>query len=305
MIPRVAIGPHPASFAARAVADGGGSVVGLTEDPDALVWLDSHHPAVLAEAMASAPGVRWVQLPMAGIERMVEHGLLDHDRLWTSAKGSYGEPVAEHALMLGLAGLRRLHERIGARSWGSPAGDSLYGQRVTILGGGGITGALIGLLTPFRAEITVVRRRAEPVAGAATTVPTSSLHDVLPGSLLVVLALALTPETRGIISAPELTRMDERAWLVNVARGPHVDTDALVDALGHGSIAGAALDVTDPEPLPDGHPLWDRPNCIITPHTADTVEMVLPALAERIRVNVERFGSGRPLLGRVDPDAGY
>ncbi len=99
--------------------------------------------------------------------------------------------------------------------------------------------------------------------------------------------------------------MDERAWLVNVARGAHVDTGALVAALTDGSIAGAALDVTDPEPLPDGHPLWGRPNCIVTPHTADTIEMVLPLLAERIRVNVERLAAGRDLVGRVDPDAGY
>ena len=90
-----------------------------------------------------------------------------------------------------------------------------------------------------------------------------------------------------------------------MARGPHIETDALVEALEAGSIAGAGLDVTDPEPLPDGHPLWDRPNCIITPHTADTLEMVLPLLAERIRVNVERFAAGLPLVGLVDPDHGY
>jgi phosphoglycerate dehydrogenase-like enzyme len=84
-----------------------------------------------------------------------------------------------------------------------------------------------------------------------------------------------------------------------------VKTDALVAALTSGSIAGAALDVTDPEPLPDGHPLWDLSNCIITPHTADTIEMIRPLLAERIRENVVRFAAGRELIGRVDPDAGY
>jgi phosphoglycerate dehydrogenase-like enzyme len=136
-------------------------------------------------------------------------------------------------------------------------------------------------------------------------VPVSALHDVLPGSLAVVLALALTAETRGIIGAPELELMDPTAWLVNVARGRHVDTGALVTALGAGSIAGAALDVTDPEPLPDGHPLWDLPNCIITPHTADTIEMVMPLLAERIRTNVARFATGETLVGLVDVDAGY
>jgi phosphoglycerate dehydrogenase-like enzyme len=99
--------------------------------------------------------------------------------------------------------------------------------------------------------------------------------------------------------------MDESAWLINVARGRHVDTDALVTGLAAGSIAGAGLDVTDPEPLPDGHPLWDVPNCIITPHTADTIEMVLPLLAERIRTNVGRFAAGETLIGVVDPEAGY
>ena len=95
------------------------------------------------------------------------------------------------------------------------------------------------------------------------------------------------------------------AWLVNVARGRHVDTDALVASLTAGPIAGAALDVTDPEPLPDGHPLWDLDHCIITPHTADTIEMIMPLLAERIRTNVARFAAGEELVGLVDTDAGY
>ncbi len=261
--------------------------------------------AGLADQLAIAPDARWVQLPFAGVERVARVGVLDHDRVWTCAKGSYAEPVAEHALTLALAGLRHLPTRMAARSWGIPAGTSLYDQRVTILGGGGITTSLLEQLAPFRVEATVVRRSAGPVPGAARTVPVSALHEVLPGSLVVVLALALTPETTRIIGAPELAAMDDSAWLVNVARGPHVDTDALVAALGAQSIAGAALDVTDPEPLPDGHPLWDLPNCIITPHTADTIEMVMPLLAERIRTNVARFAAGEELVGLVDPDAGY
>ena len=99
--------------------------------------------------------------------------------------------------------------------------------------------------------------------------------------------------------------MDEQSWLVNVARGRHVDTDALVAALREGTIAGAALDVTDPEPLPDGHPLWTMPNCIITPHTADTWDMIMPHLAERITANVAHFVAGEPFEGPVDPAAGY
>jgi len=303
--PRIAIGPELHSFATEAVAAAGGTVVDVDESPDGLVWLNPADVDGLGRALQAAPDAGWVQLPFAGIEPVVEAGLIDPARRWTCAKGAYAEPVAEHALALALAGLRGLRVRAEARSWGTAAGTSLYDRRVTILGGGGITTSLLEQLAPFRVHSTVVRRQPDPVPGATRTVPVAELDEVLSGSLVVFLALALTPETTGIIGAHQLDLMDETAWLVNVARGPHVDTDALVAALGSGSIAGAALDVTDPEPLPDGHPLWDMPNCIITPHTADTIEMIQPLLAERIRTNVVRFAAGEELVGLVDPDAGY
>ena len=99
--------------------------------------------------------------------------------------------------------------------------------------------------------------------------------------------------------------MERHAWLVNVARGRHVVTDDLVTALRDGVIGGAGLDVTDPEPLPDGHPLWSLPNCIITPHVGNTPEMAVPLLAERVAANVRRFAAGEELLGPVDADLGY
>ncbi len=99
--------------------------------------------------------------------------------------------------------------------------------------------------------------------------------------------------------------MQEHAWLVNVARGGHVDTDALVDALRAGSIGGAALDVTDPEPLPDGHPLWTMPNALVTPHTANPRSIGGTLVVQRIRENVRRFGAGEPLLGPIDITLGY
>jgi phosphoglycerate dehydrogenase-like enzyme len=242
---------------------------------------------------------------MAGIERIAESGVLDHERQWTSAKGAYAEPVAEHALALLLAGLRSLPERARARSWGQPAAQTLFDQPVAVVGGGGITLALLRLLEPFRARVTVVRRSAEPVAGAARTVTVTQLPEALAGARAVVLTLALTPQTRGLIGPRELELMDRQAWLVNVARGALVDTAALVAALRAGQIGGAALDVTDPEPLPDGHPLWDLPNCLITPHTADTEQMTEPLLAARIAENVRRLAAGRELEGLVDPDLGY
>ncbi len=303
--PRVAVGPFPSNFATDAVRDGGGEVVELQENPDSLVWLDPADMAGLTAWLEQAPLARWVQLPFAGVERVAAAGLLDEKRIWTCAKGAYAEPVAEHALALALAGLRHLPTRVKARSWGVAAGTSLYDQKVTILGGGGIATSLLEQLAPFRVEATVVRRHPDPIPGAARVVATEHLHEALSGSLVVVLALALTPETSGIIGTDEFAVMDESAWLVNVARGGHVDTDALVAALEAKSIAGAALDVTDPEPLHDGHPLWGRDDCIITPHTADTIEMVIPLLANRIRTNVARLAAGEPLVGLVDTVAGY
>ncbi len=303
--PRVAIGPFSPPWATDAVEAGGGAVVAVGDRPDALVWLDLRDAGALRAVLAEAPTVRWVQLPAAGVEALGASGLFDDGRAWTSAKGTYGEPVAEHALALALAGLRHISERIAATTWGRPKGASLFDAEVTVLGGGGITACLLRLLAPFRARVTVVRRRPEPVAGATRTVTQDRLHEALPGALVVFLALALTPGTVGIIGAPELALMRPDAWLVNVARGGHVDTAALVAALHAGAIGGAALDVTDPEPLPDGHPLWGLPNAIVTPHTADWPEIAWPLLAGRVSANVARFAVGQPLDGRVDPQAGY
>ncbi len=301
----VAVAPAEAPWAVEAIRRGGGQPVRLDEKPSGLVWTEPGAVEELREVLRAHPGVSWVQLPMAGIERVAEAGVLDHQRQWTSAKGAYAEPVAEHALALLLAGLRSLPERARARAWGQPAAQTLFDQPVTIVGGGGITLALLRLLAPFRAEVTVVRRSAEPVAGAARTLATEHLPEALAGARAVVLTLALTPPTRGIIGAKELELMDRRAWLVNVARGGLVDTAALVAALRSDQIGGAALDVTEPEPLPPGHPLWDLPNCLITPHTADTEEMTEPLLAARIAENVRRLAGGRELEGLVDPDLGY
>jgi phosphoglycerate dehydrogenase-like enzyme len=303
--PRIAIGPGPRESVVRAVRIAGGEPTPVDAEADALVWLDPRDLAGLGQALKAAPAARWVQLPFAGIERVAEAGLLDSDHVWTCAKGAYAEPVAEHALMLALAGLRVLRRRITARSWGEPAGESLYDEPVTILGGGGIAASLIELLAPFRAEVTVVRRTAGSMAGAARVLPSGRLADALATARVVFVALALTPATERIIGASQLAAMRPDSWLVNVARGRHVDTAALVAALDGGQIAGAALDVTDPEPLPDGHPLWGHPRCIITPHTADTMEMVERLLAARIRDNVARFAAGQPLAGLVDPAAGY
>ena len=297
--PPIAVGPDPVvPWVRQAVEDGGATIVPVAQ-AEALVWNDPFDVAALQATLAQGPHIRWVQLPWAGVEDYARAGIFTErtDLLWTSGKGVYAEPVAEHALMLSLALMRDVPTRVTATSWGEQSGKSLYDAHVTILGGGGIATSLLQLLEPFRTTTTVLRR-----SGPKTL---ADLDEALEQADVVVLALALTPETEHVIAKPQLERMQEHAVLVNVARGRHVVTDDLVHALHNHTIHGAGLDVTDPEPLPDGHPLWDEPKCIITPHSADTAEMIRPLLSRRITENVRRFANGDDLIGAVDADAGY
>ena len=301
--PRIHLGPSGGpDWLADAVIAGGGQLVS-PDEADGVVWADARAVDALRSTLDGADHIRWVQLPFAGIENFVEH--LDGDRIWTCGKGVYAEPVAEMALALGVAGLRHVGAYAQASHWSEPSGRNLLDGRVTILGGGGITKSLVRLLQPWHCNITVVRNRAEPMDGVDQVLEADRFADALPGADLVVLALALTSETEAMFSAEEFALMEQHAWIVNVARGRHIVTDDLVEALRSEVIGGAALDVTDPEPLPSGHPLWALPNCIITPHVGNTPEMAKPLLARRVTDNVRRFGRDEELIGLVDVDAGY
>lgn len=311
---RPAVGPIallPAATAegrfVDAVTNAGGTVGDLGSNTRAVVWLANDDPDALVEVLEQHPQIQWVQLPWAGVDAFAE-ALSSHDRpdlLWTSAKGAYAQPVAEHALALALAGLRSLSQRARATSWGPKFGESLYGASVTIVGAGGIAIELIRLLEPFSAEVTIVRRSAGDVSGALRTVTSDRLDEVLPETDVLILAAASTGETRHLIDARRLALLKPSAVLVNIARGPLVDTDALLDALQREQLLAAGLDVTDPEPLPQDHPLWTEPRALITPHSADTPEMIAPLLAERVRANVEAFVSTGRFIGIVDPKSGY
>ena len=291
---QVYVGPELDPQILDAVAEGGGKSAPL-EDADAVVWLDSRCDGFPAEL---PDRVRWVQLPVAGVEQWL--GRVDRSRLWTSAAGAYSRAVAEHALALMLAGARRLAECARADSWGEPPVVPLEGATVAVVGAGGIGRALIELLAPFDVRVLAVTRR-----GRDGTLSADRLHEVWPLAHHVVLAAPATADTRHLVGTSELAAMRQDAWLINVARGSLVDTDALVRALADGVIAGAALDVTDPEPLPVGHPLWREPRALITPHVANPAAGLRRHLAERVRENVRRFGAGEPLLGRIEPAAGY
>lgn len=287
-----------------AVLDGGGSIVEPSEAAG-LVWADASDPQGLGDLLDSQRTIEWVQLPWAGIEPYVGVVQAHRERTWTCGKGVYAEPVAEHALALALAGLRNVGPYSRATEWSRGVGTNLLGAKVTILGGGGITESLLRLLAPFGCEVTVVRRSPRPMDGAGRVVGDDQLDDAIRGAKLLVVALALTPDTTGMVDRPRLALLADDAWVVNVARGSHIVTDDLVAILAEGHIGGAALDVTHPEPLPADHPLWAEPRCIITPHTANTPEMAVPLLSARVRDNVRRWIAGEPLLGPVDADAGY
>lgn len=306
---RVALQPEGVrAFLARAIEDGGGSVVPASE-ANVLVWTEPNKPAEL-DAFLRGPGadIEWVAVPFAGVEPYLS--VIKADRIWTCGKGVYAEPVAEHALALLLAGLRGLGTYARETTWTPQRGTNLLGGKVVIVGAGGITESLLRLLAPFGADITVVRRHPDgPVSPALAVadhiVGVDDLDEALEGAVGVVLALALTPDTEGIIGRAQLERMSPQGWIVNVARGRHIVTEDLVGALRANLIGGAALDVTEPEPLPDEHPLWTLPNCIITPHTANTLEMAGPLLSARITENIQRWVDGQPLVGLVDPSLGY
>jgi phosphoglycerate dehydrogenase-like enzyme len=161
------------------------------------------------------------------------------------------------------------------------------------------------MLVPFGVRMTAVNRTGTPAPWAVRTHPATELLQLIPDADWIVLAAAATPQTRHLIGRDALAAMQPDAWLVNVARGTLVDTGALVDALRERRIGGAALDVTDPEPLPDDHPLWTLDNAIITSHTANTFSMALPELARLVERNVRAFIAGEPLEAAIDPALGY
>jgi phosphoglycerate dehydrogenase-like enzyme len=304
MTPRVAIAPTDGDGLAADVEAAGGAITS-PEKADAIVWVDPSRPGELGDLLRKSPA-RWVQLPFAGIEGFFAAGVIDDEHTWTCAKGIYGHSTAEHALTLILAGARRLHEYARAVSWGHAGGERmLKNSTVVIVGTGGIGKALAGMLAPLAPRIVAVNRSGQPMPRADRTVTIDDLVEVAADADFLVLAPALTPQTRGMMDREVFAAMRENAWVVNVGRGPLIVTDDLVAALEAGSIAGAALDVTDPEPLPAGHPLWKLPNAVVTPHVANTWDMALPELRALVRRNVARFAEGEALEGLVDAAAGY
>lgn len=304
--PRIHIAPISEPGLEDSVERGGGSLVSA-EEADGVIWIDPRDPYGLKELLSRSPA-RWVQLPFAGIESFFAAGVIDPSLTWTCAKGIYGHACAEHALALMLAGSRRLAHHARARRWDEPGLGSperrLKGASLLIVGLGGIGRALAEIVRPLEMKVVGTSRSGRAVEGVEVH-RSSEMPSLLGDADYVAVCAALTDETRGLIGSKELAAMKSDAWLVNVARGGLVDTDALMNALRNGEIGGAALDVTDPEPLPPDHDLWSMDTVLITPHIANTWDMALPELRDLVRRNVANFAENRDLEGLVDPQLGY
>ncbi|ADG76843.1 D-isomer specific 2-hydroxyacid dehydrogenase NAD-binding protein OS=Tsukamurella paurometabola (strain ATCC 8368 / DSM / CCUG 35730 / CIP 100753 / JCM 10117 / KCTC 9821 / NBRC 16120 / NCIMB 702349 / NCTC 13040)OX=521096 GN=Tpau_0189 PE=4 SV=1 [Tsukamurella paurometabola] len=300
--PVIAVGPTPDPEFDAAITRGGG-VPGPLAGAEGLVWIDSTTvPTDIPDS------VRWVQLPFAGIENFVGSGLLEHypGITFSSAAGAYSTTVAEHALSLLLAGVRGLWHR--ESEWdakgAAPRVGLLGGSTVAIVGAGGIGRDLAPQLRALGVSVIAVNRSGSDVTGAVV-VTADKLDEVWSQVDHVVLAAPATAETRSLVDASVLAQLKPHSWVINVARGALIDTDALVDALRRGAIGGVGLDVTDPEPLPGDHPLWSIPNAIITPHVANPPQHLRPALLDRVEINVRRVANGLQPLAVVDRAKGY
>lgn len=255
--------------------------------------------------------IRWAQFVFSGIDRLLDAGDLKADGpRWANAAGTYGLPVAETALTLLLNQAHMVKTATMAGSFRvrgliDKQGGRLHGSTVAIIGAGGIGKVLIEMLRGFGVRIIAVNHSGRIVPGADETFPMSEAGHVWGEADHVVLLAPLTEETRGLVDKHVLAKMKSSAILVNVGRGELVVTEDLVAALESGTIAGAGLDVTDPEPLPESHPLWRMPNCTITPHIACTGSTAIAMIGPQIIANAAAFEAGERMPTEIDPGRGY
>ena len=259
--------------------------------------------------------IGWVQHCFTGVNQLIDAGLITAEGLpWCNSAGAFAKPVAESALGLLLSQAHQHKAFAQAGTWSvakelDEAQEWIYDQqgpkKVAILGAGGIGKQLIALLQPFGAHITAVNRSGRPVEGADEVVAMDDAAHVWSEADVIFCILPATAETEGLIDAAKFRTMKPSALFINVGRGSTVVTDDLVDALREGEIAGAGLEVVEPEPLPDDHPLLSLPNCTMTPHIGATKHVAQYHMGDIFNANAAAWDKGEPMPTQVDPEAGY
>lgn len=272
-----------------------------------IAWVDFEPAALVAEVLTEAgPDLRWVSTIYAGLDAFPLDLLRERKIILTHGAGINAYAVAEFAVLAVLVGAKRFDEVVRAQGrrewlWQSPGKIELFQTRALIIGHGTI-GTLIGnRLSPFGIEVTGVTR-----SGRGGTIKPDAWRSRLGEFDWVILAAPSTSATKALIGADELSAMRNTAWLINIARGDMIDEDALVAALEGGTIGGAFLDPTEPEPLPSEHRLWSTRNCIITMHLSGRGQTkMIPRAADLFLQNLAAFLEDSPMKNVADLHAGY
>ena len=263
--------------------------------------------------LKGAKNLNWLCSDFAGIEGYLDEAVWPHPGcLLSNASGAYGPTISEHIVMLALMLLRRMPEyqtALARREWPYYAPiRSINGSHVVMLGTGDIGSHTARRMKALGATVTGVCRSGKSAEPAFDRVlPISELDSVLPMADLLILALPATSETVGILSRERIARLPPAAYVINVGRGSAVDQEALVEALQARCLAGAALDVMVPEPLPADHPLWECPNTILTPHVSGNMSLGLTCDldVEMFCRDLAHYAAGEPLEHLVDRARGY
>lgn len=265
-----------------------------------------------ADIVKTGKNLRWIQVGHAGVEKDITPELIGSKIALTNLQRLHGPNVADTALALLLSLTRGLREvtpaQVNETSWMLPKGkpQELNGKTMLIVGLGGIGTQVARRAEAFGMRVMAIDPRdMERPSFVFSLDKPAKLQELLPQADVVVLACPLTPETKGMIGAAQLKTLKPTAYLINIARGGLIDTSALQEALEQRRLAGAGLDVTDPEPLPDRHPLWKQSNCIVSPHIGGQSPEVMERQWRLWRENVRRFVAGERLLCVVDKAKGY
>ena len=271
----------------------------------ALVW--NYKSGLLKESWHLARKVSWVHVAAAGVDGPLFPELVESPAVLTNAAGVFDHPMAEWTLMMILAYVKKLFDNVEyqrQRHWAYREVGVLEGQKVLIIGAGGIGRDIAKILGMMGMDIRgVARSRRDVDPDFGTVHPVANLDRLLPWADFVIAALPLTPQTRGLVGAEQFSLMKSSARFINVGRGASVDEQAMILALRDGKIAGAALDVFTTEPLPPESPLWAMPNVYVSPHMSGSG--FEERLAAQFLNNLRRWKEGRPLLNVVDKHLGF